>query len=262
MSRIIKLGQTKTPTPSTKYVAFAPCAQDSSDTILRNRSGGADGSIGGLTTGQAWAVAGRVSSITGGLSKCATLPAGQSFNPASDSMLFVFRAKVTLPASKTGLAGHGADTTNTGWTIRCDTAGQLEFWLYGSSGQTASSAVASAFSASVEKTFAVAWDAPTSSAYIYVMQDTDAAPSVAAAKPMSLASVGTIGAMPQPCRIGGMAAATTVTGQFNNVHYLLFPSSGLPSIPATAVGNPTLLDNLVWRLHKNPLSPINTGEIA
>lgn len=261
MSKVVKLGQVKSPSPSSKYIAFCPAAQDSSDTILRNRAG-ADGTLGALTTGQAWAVAGRISSVAGGSSKVATLPSGQSWNPATDSMLFVFRAKCTLPGAKTGIAGHGADTTNVGWTIRCDTAGQLEFWLYGAAGQAASSAVAGAFSATVEKTFAVAWDAPTSTAYIYVLQDTDAAPSVASVKNMSLAAVGAIGAMPQPCRVGGSAAATTVTGAYNNIHYLLFPASGLPSIPATAVGNPTLLDNVIWRLHKNPLSPIMASEIA
>lgn len=137
MSRVVKLGQVKTPTRSPGYIGFYPGMQAGSDTNLTDRSGAANNATFGadLTIGEAWATTARFSTVedvTGTQNNAANLSngVGFNFNPATESLLIFAKVTITAPAGTRCLVGNSNGTPNKGFGLKVTAAGKARFDLH------------------------------------------------------------------------------------------------------------------------------------
>lgn len=137
MSRVVKLGQVKSVTRSPGYIGFYPGMQAGSDTNLTDRSGvGNNATFGSdLTIGEAWATAGRFSTVedTGGTqNNAANLSngVGFNFNPATESLLIFGKILMAAPAGTRPLFGNSNGTPNKGFGVKVSSAGKARFDLH------------------------------------------------------------------------------------------------------------------------------------
>lgn len=175
MSRVVKLGQVKTPTRSPGYIGFYPGMQAGSDTNLTDRSGAGNNATFGsdLTIGEAWATAGRFSTVedTGGTqNNAANLSngVGFNFNPATESLLIFAKVTITAPAGTRPLVGNSNGTPNKGFGLKVTAAGKARFDLHRTGADTIINTSSATLADASLHSFALALDAIAKTATVYI----------------------------------------------------------------------------------------------
>lgn len=188
MSRIVKLGQVKTPTVTPGYMAYYPGFQATSDTTLKDRSGkGNDATFGSdLTTTEAWsAVANRFSVPLGAsgtennaanMAIASSGSAGFVWDPATESLLLACKLTAAATASNGPIFGTSHGQPRTGFRLEVQaTTGTLRFTRMNTTTNTVVNTTTAAVADSTEHGVGFAWDAVAQRAYIYVDGVVDAA---------------------------------------------------------------------------------------
>lgn len=162
MSRVVKLGQVATPSPSTGIIGYWPCFQSSSDTLVYDQSGKQQNMAfgAGLTTAEAWANSNVFSTVETTADDVAILSAADfdySFN-AGDTLLIAGMIYAAAPAATRTLIGNGYNSTSAqGFRFVVKTTGVCAPWLYQSGGDKFLSDTTSALADSSTKHFTFAW---------------------------------------------------------------------------------------------------------
>lgn len=253
MANQLKLGTQITPTLANGGIAagcmfFFPASQASGDTVLTDRSGKGAHSSTLYSSTNAWATAGYVTSenTSGNFVKIPIAYWLQRF--ATDSLLVFLQGIVTKEASDQAFFGMGQNTTNTGFTLRCSTTGQVQWASYGSGasefeGATTETPWGSAVIASV----AAAWQPTDQTVRLYVA-GARAANYVTPATVAIAASTMDAG-LNNPVGIGGSVNGIEVAANWKNIH-AYYRAGALP----------TNIDGLVNRLYRCPSVALTAAE--
>lgn len=168
MSRVIKLGQIKTPTPSPGYIGYYPGFQDAADTTLLDRSGKNNHAALGanlVAAGTAFnGTANRFSvplNSSGTQNNSANLPYGTAFqwNPATESLLIACKVTATATASNGPLFGISHGNPRPGFKLEIlATSGAVRMLRYSASAATGGTASAAALANGSERSYVFAWD--------------------------------------------------------------------------------------------------------
>lgn len=263
MGRPLRLGQVKTPTASSGYVAFYPCFQANTDTSLTDRSGqGNTGAFNSLTTGEAWTASNCLSNPTTAshhvtLAKSA-LSAKWRWNASvRDSLFISFKCKVTLPGSNNPFMGNANGTSEGGLKFLVDASAKLQFAFYDKvNAASVFSSQSSAIDASWASNYhsvALHLDGPNNTFTAYA----DGVPLTGLAS-IALSSVTVL--EPQTATfdwtVNGASQLSQVTGTAMAMfafHMLAIPNS---------YGSIARPDHLAMRLHRSPLVLVSGGSGA
>ena len=259
MSRVIKLGQVKTPTPTPGYMAYYPGFQATSDTALTDRSGkGNDATFGSdLTTAEAWsALANRFSvplDSSGTQNNAANMAIGTGFvwYPATESLVLACKLTAAATAANGPIFGTSHGQPRTGWRLEVQaTTGTLRFTKMNTSTNTVVNTTTEAVADGTEHGVGFAWDAVTQRAYIFV----DGVVSSAFAGGSLVTATDWFPPLNTAFCIGGVGhtsgKAITFASAFRGIH-LAKRTGALPSNVA----------DLFYRLHKFPHVLISATEL-
>lgn len=236
-------------TPSSAYMGLWTCFQAAADTTLKDSSGKGAHSNALWSASEAWTTNPGWFSSLNASGKYATIPIAKwPHRFATDALLIFGISDVTPEGSAASLFGNSTGTTNTGFRVRCWTAGELQPYLDRTDGaQSTGVTTATAFVAGTPASWAVAYDPLTARMYAYINGVVDVAyASGKAVTTPELIDAGTwldVG-------IGGRAAADTMAGRHKCIHALYRAGKGLPAN----------IDAVVARLHKNPILPLSETE--
>lgn len=177
MSRVIKLGQVKTPTPTPGYIGYYPGFQDATDTNLLDRSGRSNHAVFGAqqTASFAWTTLANRYSVAlnagGSQNAAANLPNGSAFiwNPALESLIAAFKLTCTATALNGPIFGNAYASPSVGFKLEVQaTTGFLRLNRYSTGAQTVVNTTTEAVADGTEHGVGFAWDAVAQRAYIYV----------------------------------------------------------------------------------------------
>lgn len=248
MSKILgKIGTFAPVTPSTGYIAFFPCGQPTTDTVLTDRSGNArDATLGAnLTAGNAWATSGKLSTAYGTNDGGCVLTTAQMspFTYGTDTLLVFFRAILTDPAANTGV--FGARTK--GICLRLLTTGVLDVVINKDAGDQFPTAPAGDWAdGTTEHSHLFVFDSVNLRMYVYNNAIVNSAITATGA---SLTS-GAITGNTTGWRIGGYTNAATCAGKFQAFH-IARKTGGVTSTQVAALAN---------RLHRASHVPLSQTE--
>lgn len=259
MSRIVKLGQVKTPTVTPGYMAYYPGFQDTADTSLKDRSGkGNDATFGSdLTTAEAWSALANRFSVpldgSGTQNNAANMAIGTGFiwNPATESLILACKLTAAATAANGPIFGTSHGQPRTGFKLEVQaTTGTLRLSRYSSTTNTVVNTTAEVVADGTEHGVGFAWDAVTQRAYIYV----DGVVSAAFAGGSNITATDWFPSLNTAFCIGGVghtsSKAITFASAFRGIH-LAKLTGGLPSNVAA----------LFYRLNKFPHVLINSTEL-
>lgn len=177
MSRIVKLGQVKTPTVTPGYIGYYPGFQAATDTNLLDRSGKGNHATFGAqqTASYAWTTLANRFSVAlnagGSQNAAANLANGSAFiwNPALESLVAAFRLTCTATASNGPIFGNAHAAPSVGFKLEVQaTTGVLRLNRYSTGAQTVVNTTTEAVADGTEHGVGFAWDAVAQRAYIYV----------------------------------------------------------------------------------------------
>jgi len=228
---------------------FFPGSQASGDTVLTDRSGKGAHSNTLWSSTTPWGTAGYFTSAntSGQFAKIPIAKWPARF--ATDSILIFGQGIVTKEASDQAFFGNGVNTTNTGFTLRVSTTGQIQWASYGTGASEFEGATTETpWGSAVLASFAAAWDKTARTVRLYV----DGARAANYATPASVAldpatmDGGTLGDI----GIGGSANGTEVAANWKNIHAYYRAGAALPAN----------IDDIVLRLHRSPSVPLTVAE--
>lgn len=248
MSKILgKIGTFAPVTPSTGYIAYFPCGQPTTDTVLTDRSGnGRNATLGAnLTAANAWATSGKLSTAYGTNDGGCVLTQAQmdSFVYGTDTLLVFFRAILTDPAANTGV--FGARTK--GICLRLTTTGVLDAIINKDAGDNFVTSPAGDWAdGTTENSHLFVFDSVNLRMYTYNNAVVNSAITATGAAITSGAITGNTSGW----RIGGYTNAATCAGKFQAVH-IARKTGGVTS---------TQVANWAKRLHNSSHVPMSQTE--
>ncbi|MHB0978390.1 MAG: hypothetical protein ACYC1K_03275 [Minisyncoccota bacterium] len=248
MSKILgKIGTFSPVTPSTGYIAYFPCGQPTTDTVLLDRSGNSRNATLGanLTAANAWATSGKLSTAYGTNDGGCVLTQAQmdSFTYGTDTLLVFFRAILTDPAANTGV--FGARTK--GIAIRLLTTGVVDVVINKDNGDNFITAPAGDWAdGTTEHSHLFVFDTVNLKMYVY----NNAIVNSAITATGTAISSGTITNNTTGWRIGGYANNATCTGRFQALH-IARKTGGISSAYVASLAN---------RLHRASHVPLSQTE--
>lgn len=268
MGQIVKLGNIA-PTISTRYVAFYPCFQATSDALLKDRSGkGNDGVFTGTwfsaPAANAWPNANQFTSSTSsavGANIPKAAAASWTWNPTTKDSL-VWSAKVTTPNSV--LAGSetifrtGTGSASGGWFIETDSdaaSGSLpgvRVKFYDTVAGARNGVGWCSLPANIEATITFILDGPGNQAYLFINGLLAAVSSSTNPAPLTVGDTYTVQAAAAEPYLGGTTIGCTDVKKFRGVHYAIIPAS------AGAIPDPSAL---AMRLHRSPYTALSASEL-
>lgn len=257
MSRVIKLGQVKTPTPSPGYIGYYPCLQANTDTVLTDRSGKGNHATFGadLTTGEAWVTANRFSvplEGSGTQNNAANLAIGSGFawNPATESFILATRFQAATTASNGQIFGTTNATPNLGFKLEVQVSGALRLNRYTSGAQIVVNTTAEIVADGTPHGLAMVWDAVTQRMYLYV----DGVVSAAFAGGSLITATDWFPSSNANFCIGGVGHLSNKALTFASAYWGLHIAKRTGALPA---GTP----ELIHRLNKFPHVLISATEL-
>ena len=248
MSQILgKIGTFAPVTPSTGYIAYFPCGQPTSSTVLTDRSGnGRDATLGAnLTAGNAWATSGKLTTAYGTNDGGCVLTQAQmdSFTYGTDTLLVFFRAILTDPGANSGV--FGARTK--GIAIRLLTTGVVDAVINKDAGDNFPTGPTGDFAdGTTEHSHLFVFDSVNLKMYVYNNAIVNSAITSAGANITSGAITGNTTGW----RIGGYSSTITCAGKFQAIH-ILRKTGGITS---------TYVASLANRLHRASHVPLSQTE--
>lgn len=253
MSRVLRLGQIRTPTLANGgiadgYIGYWPGFQASGDTVLTDRSGKGAHSSTLWSSTTPWGTSGYFSSAnsSGQFAKIPIANWPQRF--ATHSLLVFGYGIVTKEGSDQAFFGMGQNTANTGFTLRVDANGAIQWASYGTGGSEFEGVTTETpWATAVLASFAAAWDAAARTVRIYV----DGARAANYATPATVAlDPATMDAgLNNPVGIGGSVNGIEVAANWKCIH-AVYRAGALP----------LTIDGLVLRLHRSPTMPLTVAE--
>lgn len=257
MTKVIKTGVVRTPTPSPGYIAYYPCFQGNTDVQLVDRSGrGINAAFGSdLTTGEAWASANKFSGVDSTNQDYAILSNAYfsyDFN-AGDSLVIAARVQMAAPGASRTLFGRGWGASAEGWRLTVKNTGVVSPILYHSGGTKFLSDTAVALADNVNHSFMFAWyghDTVAGTAFYMVWIDGARAYNSAVAT----SSLGTVTST-EDFRISGnktgASAYQSTAAKFDGIHILRSAASKAWTLAQ--------LDEIAMRLHRFPHVPLTSS---
>lgn len=260
MSRVIKLGQVKSVTPSPGYIGYYPCFQVSPDVMLTDRSGQNNHATFGtdqLAT-PAWATASRftvaedVSGTKDYSASLAIVSSGPGFNwsPSTESFLASFRLTMATPASNRPLLGTTQGTPNVGFELKVTATGKARFDLHSATSDYIFNSTSASVADGALHSVCLAYDATTKRVYVVVDGVIDAG---FGAGGIDLSARTDWYPFTRKLVIGGVGANSNkaiTAGQSGFAWHLVKRTGGLPANWA----------NLAARLHVRPTVLISASE--
>ncbi len=244
--------------PSRYYMGFWPCQQadgDADDEQVTDRSGkGAHATLGSLTSAEAWANAGYVSSLDEGGHQ-AQIPLAY-WTPRFSLSSFIVAGQQQLiadGANAVRIIGNGADAARTGFGLTVTTGGALQVNIINTAGSSFTNTTStSPYASDSLHSWLMAYDQPTCSFWIFV----DAVLRLSNNTALSRTTVyGADDAVTAPVHIGGRPGTSTtnitvVKTRF--LHALDLPGLSLPSNLAA----------IAHRLHHHPRLMLTDQELS
>lgn len=231
--------------PSQYYMYYMPMQQadgDDDDTQVTDRSGnGAHATLGNLTSAEAWANEGYLTSLDDDAHSAQLPIAYWTHRMATRALILSMQMRAVKVASSLRFWGSGVGTTSTGPMLICTSAGAIQFAVnITSTGtvQTFSGTSATPYASDSLHTIGVAWDPTTLTMYYYI----DGAFSVSASNLSSSTIALSDGAYPAYLSLSGRPAGASarLANRMRHQHAL-----NLPTLPTNHAA-------IMQRLHAHP----------
>lgn len=238
-------GGSQSAVPSSYYMYYMPMQQadgDSDDDQVTDRSGrGAHATLGNLTTAEAWANAGYLTSLDDDAHSAQLPIAHWTHRMATRSLILSMQMSATKGASSLRFWGSGVGTGSTGPLLLCTSAGAIQFGLnITTTGtlQTFTGTAATPYGSSGLHTVGIAYDRATLTVHYYI----DGAFSSAASNLSADVIAAADGAYPAYISLSGRPAGASarLANTMRHQHAL--------NVPAL----PTNIAAVMHRLHAHP----------
>lgn len=221
--------------PSQYYLGFWPCQQadgDSDDERVTDRSGnGAHMGLGALSSTEAWANAGVVTSLSDTNHAPQLALADRPYRYSTDSLIISADQFVTKEGSAIRVAGDANGSSATGMNIVVASTGAMQVHAVGSATSSFSGGMSvTPYSSAVFARWLVAYDAVART----ISWAVNGAIAVSGNQSITASHWDTLDAnRAYGFCIGGQPASTSKATQARLVHALYFPGKGLPTNLAT-----------------------------
>jgi hypothetical protein len=229
--------------PSSYYIGFWPCQQadgDADDEQVTDRSGNeAHMTLGSLTSTEAWASAGYVTSLDDANHAPIIPLANWTHRFTAGSLILAAQSNVTKEVAADQFFGNGAGSSQRGFALRCGTGGNIQPLLYTTTSVFGSGTTETPWATAVLRSWMFAFDYLTRAYYIFI----DGAISSVNGGTFSAADLAAADAsvIVGPA-LGGRTNFAAMAAKHRHCHALDLAGKGLP----------TNLAALAHRLHAHP----------